>query len=160
MHYFTSWIDNAAAQSFVADPELQQLPKSLYTATQRLDISFMTQHPQYYPQLSASQEVKDEIAETEQLLSGRSYRYIPKSSLNRTSALRQHIHQGDIIVILTKKKGLDTSHIGIASWHSDGTLHLLNASQIRKKVVDDPMTLYQYMQKHPSQIGIRVIHPL
>jgi hypothetical protein len=35
-------------------------------------------------------------------------------------------------------------------------LHLLNASSIHKKVIDEPMTLYTYMHKHPVQIGIRV----
>ena len=54
------------------------------------------------------------------------------------------------------KQGLDTSHIGIAVWHADG-LHLLNASQIRHKVVEEPMTLAVYMSKHPKQTGIRVI---
>ena len=70
-------------------------------------------------------------------------------------SFRNAIHDGDIIAIITNKKGLDTTHIGIASWHKDG-LHLLNASSIHKKVIDEPMTLYTYMHKHPVQIGIRV----
>lgn len=57
--------------------------------------------------------------------------------------------------MITNKKGLDTTHIGIASWHQDG-LHMLNASSIHKKVIDEPMLLRTYMMKHPSQIGIRV----
>ncbi len=69
--------------------------------------------------------------------------------------MRETIKTGDIIAILTNKKGLDTSHIGIAVWKKDG-LHLMNASQIHKKVVIEPMLLQNYMKKHPSQIGIRV----
>ena len=65
----------------------------------------------------------------------------------------------DNVTIITNKKGLDTTHIGLASWHADG-LHLLNASSIHKKVIDEPMTLYTYMQKHPSQIGIRACRVL
>jgi hypothetical protein len=61
--------------------------------------------------------------------------------------------------MITNKKGLDTSHIGIASWHKDG-LHMLNASSVHKKVIEEPMTLFKYMQKHPSQIGVRVVRPL
>ena len=68
---------------------------------------------------------------------------------------RNTIQNGDILVMITKKKGLDTTHIGIASWHQDG-LHMLNASSIHKKVIDEPMLLRTYMMKHPSQIGIRV----
>ena len=55
-----------------------------------------------------------------------------------------------------RKKGLDTSHLGFAVW-KEGRLHLLNASSIHKKVVLEPMTLRQYMQKHPSQLGVRVV---
>ena len=67
------------------------------------------------------------------------------------------IRDGDIIAITTSKAGLDVSHVGFAVWGKDGRLHLLNASSIHKKVILEPMTLYQYMQKHPSQTGIRVI---
>lgn len=95
-------------------------------------------------------------AQRERELSGRKYRYIPKASIRNTSLFRSTIKDGDIIAITTSKKGLDTSHIGIAVWHKDG-LHMLNASQIHKKVVEEPMTLYQYMQRHPSQTGIRII---
>ena len=62
----------------------------------------------------------------------------------------------DIIAIITSKKGLDTSHIGIAVWKTDG-LHLLNASSIHRKVIVEPMLLKNYMLKHPSQLGIRVV---
>lgn len=157
LHYFTSWIDNNSANGFVYELPQDSLPKNIYTATQHLNIDYMSQHANLYPRLANDNAMVSKIRLTEKALTGRTYKYIPKSKLN-DHALKRHIHTGDIIVILTKKQGLDTSHIGIASWHKDGTLHLLNASQIHKKVIDEPMTLYQYMQKHPSQIGIRVIH--
>lgn len=158
LHYFTSWIDNNSTNGFVYELPQDSLPKNIYTATQHLNIDFMSQHANLYPRLTNDNAMVSKIRQTEKALTGRTYKYIPKSKLNDHAALKRHIHTGDIIVILTKKQGLDTSHIGIASWHKDGTLHLLNASQIHKKVIDEPMTLYQYMQKHPSQIGIRVIH--
>ena len=39
----------------------------------------------------------------------------------------------------------------------DGRLHLLNASSLRKKVVEEPQTLYQYMQGQRNQLGIRLV---
>ncbi len=158
LHYFTSWIDNNITNGFVYEQPQDYLPADIYSATQRLDINFMSQHTSLYPQLANNPSLTKRIMETEKSLTGRTYKYIPKSKLHDHDLLKRHIHNGDIIAILTKKHGLDTSHIGIASWHKDGTLHLLNASQIRKKVIDEPMTLYKYMQKQPSQIGIRVIH--
>ena len=116
----------------------------------------MSNHYTSYPMLKANPQMVVPIAQMEKKLTGRKYRYIPKSTIRNNNLYRQAIHDGDIIAITTKKEGLDTSHIGIAVWHKDG-LHMLNASQIHKKVVEEPMTLYQYMQKHPSQTGIRII---
>lgn len=157
LHYFTSWIDANSKQDFVAEVVAAQAP---FTATKTLNVNFMSQHCDLYPALVRDKAMVDSIRIAEKTLTGKSFRYIPKSALNQHSLLKKYIQTGDIIVIITNKEGLDTSHIGIASWHSDGTLHLLNASQIYKKVIDEPMTLYRYMQKHPSQIGIRVVSPL
>ena len=52
--------------------------------------------------------------------------------------------------------GLLLYAVGFAVWIK-GRLHLLNASSLHKKVVLEPMTLWQYFKKHPSNIGIRVI---
>ena len=152
-HYFTQWIEENTKKGYVH--ELQS-PTPPFTAEQLLRIDFMTTHVSLYPMLKDSPEDIKTIAQRERELSGRKYRYIPKASIRNTSLFRSTIKDGDIIAITTSKKGLDTSHIGIAVWHKDG-LHMLNASQIHKKVVEEPMTLYQYMQRHPSQTGIRII---
>ena len=152
-HYFTEWIDENTKDGFV---EELQTPTPPFTATQHLRINFMSKHTSLYPMLKNNPELVKPIAEMESRLSGNVYRFIPKASIANTKLFRSTIHDGDIIAITTSKSGLDTSHIGIAVWHKDG-LHMLNASQIHKKVVEEPMTLYQYMQKHPSQIGIRIV---
>ena len=66
------------------------------------------------------------------------------------------MRDGDIIAITCQKPGLDIAHLGFAVWQKDG-LHLLNASQIHKRVVEEPMTLRQYLEKHPSHTGIRIV---
>ena len=152
-HYFTDWIYENTQKGFV---EEIQSPNPPFTAIQTLRIDFMSTHASLYPMLKANPQMIERIAKTEQLLSGKKFSYIPKSAIHNTKLLRSTIHNGDIIAITTSKAGLDTSHIGIAVWHQDG-LHMLNASQIHKKVVEEPMTLYQYMQKHPSQTGIRIV---
>ena len=92
----------------------------------------------------------------EERVTGGHFRYIPKSEVKNSRVLRRAIHDGDIIAITSKKVGLDIAHLGFAVWRKDG-LHLLNASSVHKKVVEEPMTLYQYLQKHPSHTGIRII---
>lgn len=152
-HYFTEWIEENTSKGFVHEI---QAPNPPFTAIQRIRINYMSEHYLSYPMLKANPAMVEPIARMEKKLSGRQYRYIPKSQIANTRLYRQTIHDGDIIAITTKKEGLDTSHIGMAVWHKDG-LHMLNASQIHKNVVEEPMTLYQYMQKHPSQTGIRIV---
>lgn len=153
LHYFSSWIDENTRCGRV---EEVSSPNPPFSATQKPQIDYMTKHTEQYPMLVKNPTWTNDIRRMEQSLAGRTYRYIPKSAIKNTRLLRKTIHDGDIIAIATKKQGLDTSHIGIAVWHKDG-LHLLNASMIRKKVVEEPKTLYAYMQEHPSQLGIRII---
>ena len=150
-HYFTAWINDNAEEGIVTD--IQQNPP--FTKVQHISVNWMTTHTSSYKMLNGNASRLKGIKALEQSINGKSYRYIPKESIVDNSLFRKTIHDGDIIVIITSKKGLDTTHIGLASWHKDG-LHLLNASSIHKKVIDEPMTLRTYMMKHPSQIGIRV----
>ncbi len=153
-HYFHQWIRSNEAMGVVQEIYTDQAP---FIAQQTLHLNFMTTHPALYPQLADSVEL-ERVRQRELECDGRKVRYIPKSQLNeRQSGSLGVIHDGDILAIVTRKKGLDTSHLGIAVWGNDGKLHLLNASQIHKRVVLEPMTLYQYMQRHSSQMGIRVI---
>lgn len=155
-HYFTQWIEENTKKGFVKEIQSNGYP---FTAVQYIDVNYMTTHREQYPMLANDTALTSAIRKAEKAVSGHKYRYIPKKTIANNRAFKSAIHDGDILAIVTKKKGLDTSHIGIAVWHSDG-LHLLNASMIHKKVVEEPMTLYQYMQKHPSQTGIRVVRIL
>lgn len=155
-HYFTVWIEDNVKQGIVS--RVENNPP--FTATQTVHVDYMTKHISSYKMLKAHKEWQPGIKSMEQSISGKKYIYIPKAKLKPTNSnnklLKKYVKDGDIIAILTKKQGLDTTHIGIASWHKDG-LHLINASSIHKKVVDEPMLFYDYMQQHPSQIGIRVV---
>ena len=150
-HYFTVWMDDNQQEGIVQNIA----PNPPFTAVQTVNVNWMTTHTSSYKMLTAHPQWRAGIKTLELSVSGKRYRYIPKGKIANTSLFRQTIKDGDIIAIITNKKGLDTTHIGLASWHKDG-LHLLNASSIHKSVIDEPMTLYTYMQKHPVQIGIRV----
>lgn len=156
LHYFSQWIESNSKANRVKEV---QSPTPPFSKEQVLDIHFMSKNYTKYPMLASNTKLVEKIEEKEKSISGRHYKYISKTDLEDTTLLRQTIKDGDILAIVTNKAGLDTSHIGIAVWHDNG-LHLLNASQIHKKVVEESMTLSQYMSKHPSQVGIRVIHIL
>ena len=153
LHYFTSWIEDNTTMDLVKE---LQTPNPPFTAVQTVQAHYMTQHVDKYRMLTVNPQDVPMIREMEKRIEGKKYRYIPKQQLYNNRLLRNTIHDGDIIVIITNIKGLDTQHIGIAAWHADG-LHLLNASSIHHRVIEEPMTLRQYLYKHPTMPGIRIV---
>ena len=153
LHYFTDWIRDKAAMQIVED--IQQ-PNPPFSAVQSVSVNYMSTHPEAYKALKANPSLVPEIRASEQLLTGLKVRYIPKRLLRNNALLRSVVKEGDILAITCNKKGLDIAHLGFAVWRKDG-LHLLNASMLHKKVVEEPMTFWQYMQKHKTFTGIRVV---
>ena len=152
-HYFSQWIQSGTRLGLVKEI----VPPTSISVPMKLSLTYMSDHPDSYPLLKVDMNERKLIAEMEKRASGATIQYVPKERVGDCKKVLGHIKDGDIIAITTNKKGLDISHVGFAVWGKDGKLHLLNASSIHKKVVLEPMTLYEYMQKHPSQTGIRVI---
>lgn len=152
-HYFSQWIQSGTRLGLVKEI----VPDKRISVPMKLSLTYMSEHPDSYPLLKVSMEERRFIAEMEKRVSGATIRYIPKERVGDSRKALGDIRDGDILALTTNRTGLDVSHVGFAVWGKDGKLHLLNASSIHKKVVLEPMTLYQYMQKHPVQTGIRVI---
>ena len=153
LHYFTTWIEQNTLKGICQEVNEPSPP---FTGEQKVAVNYMTTHVDKYRMLAAHPEDTAAIRQQEVDITGNTYAFIPQEQLNNDALLRQTIHDGDIIAIITTKDGLDTQHVGIAVWHSDG-LHLLNASSIHHKVVEEKMTLQQYLMRHPSMPGIRVV---
>lgn len=153
IHYFTDWIVSNSKAGIVS--EIQK-PNPPFTAVQTVNVGYMSQHPDSYKALKGHPEYVPEIKAMENRITGMKFRFIPKSKVLNTKAMREAVKDGDIIAITCKKAGLDIAHLGFAVWRKDG-LHLLNASQLHKKVVEEPMTLGQYLSQHASHTGIRII---
>lgn len=153
LHYFTDWIRDKVEMQLVIDV---QQPNPPFSAVQTVQVDYMSTHPNAYKALKANAALVPEIRAQEQSLTGMKVRYIPKRSVRNNALLRKVVKDGDILAITCNKKGLEIAHLGFAVWRKDG-LHLLNASMIHKKVVEEPMTLYQYLQRHKTHTGIRVV---
>lgn len=159
LHYYSEAIADHIRNHMFKELGQDSSGKFPFTGVQTLHLNYMSTHPQNYKQLKGNAQLTSQIAHYEKKLEGRTVYYIPVANLKRDRLLKPYVKDGDIIALVTNKKGLDISHLGFAVWIK-GHLHLLNASSIHKKVVIEPMTLYQYMCKHPSQLGIRVIRLL
>ena len=160
-HYFSQWIASNVHQGLVTEVTGQASDSRgayfPFTERQTIVLNWMTTHVEAYPMMAGRPRVIERIRQAELAASGATVRYVPQRLLGRGMQDLGLIGDGDVLAIVTNKRGLDTSHLGFAVWGSDGKLHLLNASQIHKKVILEPMTLATYMSKHPSQQGIRVV---
>ena len=149
-HYFTTWMtDNVADQLVSWVP----LPKSPLSERRRPHVDYMSSHVSAYRMLNAHQEWLPAITAMEGDVNKTEFAYIPKAQLSNSNQYRDVIRDGDIIGIVTNKAGLDISHVGFARWHKDD-LHMMHASSLQKKVIDDPTSLYGYLQRQKSAVGI------
>lgn len=153
LHYFSDWILDNEQMGFVCEIHAPNPP---FTAVQKLNVNYMSRHPQSYKALKAHPELVPLISKQEQLLTGKTFPYIPKQKIDNGAVMRQTVHDGDILALTTTMEGLEISHLGLAVWKNDG-LHLLNASMIQKRVVEDSQLLRDYLQKRKTATGIRII---
>lgn len=149
LHYITDWIDNGVRHGFLEDITAQKSPDTL-----PVELSYMSSHPQAYPQLANSPENVEKMRRIEQQLSGQRVHYLPKEKLTYNGLA--WIKNGDIIAITTNTPGLDVAHMGIA-FYADGKLTLIHASSTKGKVVASEITLAQLLKNTPSWTGIRVL---
>ena len=153
IHYFSDWIRDNSRLGYAREV---QAPRPPFTAVQTVKVNYMTQHPQQYVSLSRHPEYVPAIALQERDLTGKQFRYIPTAQVADTPAMREAVHDGDIIGIVTGAPGLDIAHLGIAVWHDDG-LHMIDASSLQKRVVEESITMRQYLQRRKQALGIRIV---
>ena len=120
--------------------------------------TYMTQHPDKYSMLVAHPEFRPIITRMERSENGPDGTFLPTNAVGRGPQALNMINNGDIIGIVKMSGGIDISHLGFAVWGSDGKLHLLNASSLHKRVVEETMTLQQYLIRQ-KRLGIKVLRP-
>lgn len=146
LHYFSDWIFQNQEKGLLKDitSEIGGIPYANQP-------SFMSQNPQYYPQLSNPEYVMS-IQDTEAKIKMRTSYYIPKE---RIADMEKSILSGDLIAITSSLSNLDIAHVGFAVV-KNGRIHLLHASSQSKKVEITERPLIEYLQNIKSQSGIMV----
>ena len=156
-HYFYWWVENNMQKKLITLPEIPATLKQ----RQVINVNYMSNHIDSYRMLkNGGAKVQKLIREYEKASFGKVMYYIPVAQLGKKKDVLSCIKDGDILAIVTRRQGLDTSHIGIAEWGSDGFLHLLNASKLAKKVILDLRPINKYMATQRLQQGIWVIRPI
>lgn len=151
LHYFSDWIRDNERKGFVKECTSE----TLCSQSQTLWLDFMSTHAGSYLPLKKDTSLIAGIAAMEQAWKGVEVCYIPKDKLH-LSPQELQIADGDILAITTSIKGLDVVHVGFAFWR-EGRLHLLHASSVAKKVIEDPQPLYEYSKNKKAHTGVRAV---
>lgn len=147
LHYISEWaIDNEKRGNF------SEITNQCNLSEPRVKtIDYMTKNRSLYSAL-ANDTVFEAIKENEKQLKNLHHSIIPTSLVNK--AANNFLKNGDIVSIVTNKPGLDVSHVGIINI-KNGIPHMIHASSKYKKVINDTVSLEEYLQKQKSP-GIRV----
>ncbi len=151
LHYSTDWLYEMQRIGLVSD-----VTKSNGGIPFPNKVGFISLNYRKYPALTKDTVLLPEISRIEKNINARNYFYIPKNQVNEKAG---QIQNGDIILITTNKKGLDTSHVGIAV-EKDGNIYLLHASLTSRKVILSDIPLSHYLSQIPSHTGIMIARPL
>jgi hypothetical protein len=146
LHYFSDWIHDSQKKGIVTDVTADVGGKPLTKA-----INFMTTHPELYPPLEKSENLR-KLIRLERAISRRSLVFIPKKAVR---GLEGRIRNGDLIAITTTTEGLDVQHVGLAA-RARNRVHLLHASSVEGKVVLSKKTLHRYLMESSTRSGIMV----
>ena len=151
LHYFSDWIRDNERKGFVKECTSE----TPCADKQELWLNFMSTHSDSYRPMKEDSFLVAEIASLEKAWQGVTISYIPKDKLNLSSN-QLIIKNGDILAITTNIKGLDVVHVGFAFWKGE-KLHLLHASSVAKKVIEDPQSLYDYSKNKKAHTGVRAV---
>lgn len=150
LHYSTDWLYEMQRIGFVSD-----VTESSGGTPFPNKVGFISQNHRRYPALVKDSTLISEISRIERDINARNYFYIPKKKVNEKAG---QVRNGDIILITTNRKGLDTSHVGIAI-EKNGSIYLLHASLTAKKVIVSDVPLATYLNQISSHTGIIIARP-
>lgn len=150
LHYTAEWFSDNEAKKVV-----KNITQSLGGIEFPVNVSFMSQHPQFYPPLSADPALVQRIADIEHSINSMKHWYIPS---NQVKSIEPQLLTGDIVGFATNKEGLDYAHTGMIYRDERNKARLLHASLDKKRVFLDK-TISGYIKGVPSHIGITVVRP-
>ena len=146
LHYLSDWLRDNERKGIVQD-----VTREIGGVQVQKDLNYMTATMHKYPHLSDPVVFK-QMAQVQTDISQQPFWFIRK---NQFRAIEPKLREGDIILLTAARPGLDTRHVGYATWRS-GRVYLLHASSDHHKVVITPTPLADYLLGNKRLSGIRV----
>lgn len=150
LHYTSEWIENNVAKGVIQD-----VTKDVGGDVFPVRVSFMSEHPQYYPALKADTSLVSVMAAIERRLATTTRYIVPRE---RIVDIEHQLQTGDIVAIATSKAGLDYAHTGMIVREGDRA-RFMHASLTQKKVVLDGR-LSDYVASVKTHLGVSILRPL
>ncbi len=152
LHYFTDWIYDNEKKGIVKD-----ITEEIGGDKMKLNLSFMSAHPQYYKHLKNNPDFIPIIEKQEEEINNRDYYFIPQDKIG---GIENEIKDGDLLAFTSTVKGLDVNHVGIAVRLDDGRVHVLHAPNVGYQVEITKLPLAEYVMKIEKDSGIIVVRAL
>lgn len=147
LHYATDWLYNNEQKGILKDvtPKLDGKPATVH-------VNYMSTHPADYAMLKDSPTDVEKMKQIENIINARMYRYIPKEEI---AGQEKNMENGDVVIFMTSKPGLDASHMGVVS-KADGKTTFIHASSKAGKVIVNPASIADYCSGISACTGIVV----
>lgn len=145
LHYISDWaLDNSTLGL------LKEVTDRVGVTNRMVkSLDWITSHRNDYPALS-DEATFTAMKDVENGFHGHLMQYIKSSNVGGAQ-----LTDGDIVALVSKKEGLDVSHIGIVKMIK-GKAHLVHASSAAGKVVVEQKPLADYLRRRQDVAGIRV----
>ncbi|MCM1520529.1 MAG: DUF1460 domain-containing protein [Lachnoclostridium sp.] len=150
LHYISSWIIDNDHRGNLKDVT-DRFPEATYCVK---SLDFMSRNRDKYPALADDGELQ-RIKDYESIYRNHRFPYIKSGAVGH-KVTQAALQDGDIVAFVTKKEGLDVSHMGIIV-KENGVAYLLHASPRSGKVEIDKRPLAEYLRKATGILGIRVV---
>ncbi|MGV8138450.1 MAG: N-acetylmuramoyl-L-alanine amidase-like domain-containing protein [Mangrovibacterium sp.] len=149
LHYFSDWIYDNGQKGLITEPAAH------IGSPLRVQVNFMSSHPDSYPVLKDHPELVPVLAEQEKTISDRHYFFLRKEEVYLNE---DKLNEGDIVGLTTSIAGLDVAHVGILVKKNE-RIHLLHASSTSGKVVISEEPLSDMLMNKKSYTGIMIARP-
>ena len=152
LHYFIDWIYDNSKKGIVKD-----ITEEIGGDKIELNLSFMSDHPQYYKHLKENPDFISHIKQQEEEISKRKYYFIPQVKI---AEIENEIEDGDLLAFTSEVKGLDVNHVGIAVRLDDERIHVLHAPNVGYQIEITNLPLAEYVMKIEKDSGVIVVRAL
>lgn len=125
--YFSEWVEQARDMGLIEEYS------SLFGHEYNLVFSYLSDHLAYLPQAGREPNAREKVKEIEKKMS-ENYHLYAISPNEMTSEFYKYLQDGDIVALVSDRKGEDVDRIGIVK-KTETSLMIISASYKEKKVI-------------------------